>query len=264
MEALGLYQCPIFKETGDFWVTSPYGERIHPVTGKVSFHSGIDGVREDHDIATIVAIDEGKIIDFDNTVKWHDDYKTKGNYVKILHESGRISLYLHLAYGTIPDSIKTGGKISKGSTLGVMGETGSATGIHIHFQVYDTDGKTVIDPKPFLLGKNINDITEAENMWILVEECKYGDRGTAVYNLQVKLCQESEELQAEVMSHSADKYGKLDGVFGKGLQKTLRDFQERAGLNPTGACDAETCELLNSTHSDLSSRIITALNVLGG
>jgi murein DD-endopeptidase MepM/ murein hydrolase activator NlpD len=56
-------------------VTSPYGPRIHPVTGNYSFHDGVD-LRADHD--TVFAVAEGRV-----TECRYDDYL--GNYIKLDH-----------------------------------------------------------------------------------------------------------------------------------------------------------------------------------
>lgn len=259
---LGLTQVPIFKEKGDFRVTSPYGYRIHPVTHKPSGHSGIDGVRNEHDLATIVAIEDGEVIDVCNFVEGYSDTYTKGNYVRIKHASGRHSLYLHLAYKTIPSDVRVGYKINRGMTIGTMGSTGRSTDAHIHFQVYDTDGATIIDPTPFLLGKNINNITEEDDMWVEVEPCKYGDKGDIVKKLQMKVSQLSAHYLKEVQKHSMDKYGDFDGVFGKGMISTLKEIQEEAGLLPTGECDQDTVELLNNNVAVLKGIINRAVEVL--
>lgn len=260
---LGLKQCPIFLEPGDFLITSPFGPRIHPISGKESFHSGVDGVRIENEIAekaTITAIDEGVVIDYDKSVKGYSKIKTKGNYVKIRHASGRVTLYLHLEYGSIPDRIKTGAEVWQGEIIGKMGSTGSSTGCHIHFQVYDTDGK-IIEPVQFLIGRNIN-AKEIIDMYITVTECKYPDRGDAVVNLQAKIAQLSPQFEAEIKEHSMTEDGKFDGVFGKGLQATVTELQELAGIPATGACDQALCELLNKNVVELQRRANAATEIL--
>ena len=247
---LGLAQVPIFRETGDFRVTSPYGYRIHPITHKGSGHAGIDGVRNEHDLATIICIEDGVIIDKCDFVEGYSDVYTKGNYVRVKHASGRHSLYLHLGYGSLPSTLGVGKEIKKGDTLGEMSSTGRSTDAHIHFQVYDTDGATIIDPTPFLLGKNINNTMGDSYMWVRVEECKYGDKGDTVKNLQMKVSQISEKYMKEVEGHSLDKYGNFDGVFGKGMVKTLKEIQKAAHLPVTGDCDEYTVALLNDNIVD--------------
>lgn len=260
---LGLTQVPIFYEQGDFYVTSDFGERVHPVTGEVSFHSGIDGVRFYKGVRTlakIVAIADGEVIDYDTSVKGYSDVHTKGNYVKLRHKSGRISLYLHLEYGSIPEDLRLGVKVKKGAIIGTMGATGRSTSAHIHFQVYDTNGTTIINPKPFLLGEDIERSEDA--MFYEVTPCKRGDKNGAVLNLQRKLCQQSRSLEEEVYGHSSDANGNLDGIFGKGLERTLLKVQAEAGLEETGICDQPTCNMLNSTYSELQGKINTAVAVL--
>ena len=257
---LGLKQVPIFEEKGDFHVTSPFGYRIHPITHKVSGHTGIDGVRNEHDLATIVAIDEGEVIDVCDFVKGYSDVYTKGNYVRIEHKSGRQSLYLHLKYGSIPSTVKVGAKLNKREKIGIMGDTGRSTNAHIHFQVYDIDGQSIIDPTPFLLGKNINEI-DGDYMYIECSPCKYKDNSKAVYNLQLKITQLSSEFEEEVKSHSYSD-GQFDGVFGKGLVETVKKLQGLAGLEETGECDERLCEVLNSNQVDLTGKLNTIKEII--
>ena len=40
----GLARCRVFEREGDFMETSPFGWRVHPVTGEKRFHGGVDGV----------------------------------------------------------------------------------------------------------------------------------------------------------------------------------------------------------------------------
>ena len=252
---LGLTQCPIFLEPGDFYVTSPYGPRINPVTGLYQNHSGVDGVRGDHELATIVAIEDGQIIDMMTTVVGHDSVYTKGNYVKIKHSSGRISLYLHMAYQSIPTTLHVGTNVAKGEKIGYMGDTGSSTSAHIHFQVYDIDGKTIMEPTQFLLGRNINSTGDEENMYVRVRPCQYKDRGDQVRNLQIKISQLSEKYMNEIKSHSWTETGGFDGVFGKGLVATVQEIQGELGMAKTGVCDQALCNILNKSVIDYAKQI---------
>lgn len=255
MRYLGLKQCPIFKEKGDFLITSEYGERIHPVTGEKTFHSGVDGVRGAHDLATITAIDDGIIKDVYKDCHGYSAEYPLGNYVRIIHVSGRETLYLHLAYGTIPATIFNGAAIKKGASIGYMGNTGRSTGAHVHFQVYNIDGKTIIEPTQFLLGRSINNLEEIETMFVICTPCKYKDKGDNVKNLQIKLAQLSQEFSDEIAKHSRDATGNVDGVFGKGLIDTVKKFQKYASIPITGECDESTCLVLNDTIYNLNNKI---------
>lgn len=71
-----------------------------------------------------------------------------GNYVKIQHENGYYTRYLHLKPGSI--KVKVGQTVKAGDVLGHMGLTGQTTGIHLHFDV--NDGSRYVDPLPYLQG----------------------------------------------------------------------------------------------------------------
>ena len=99
-------------------------------------------------------------------------------------------------------------------------------------------------------------------MWIEVTQCKYGDKGEAVKNLQMKVSQLSEHYLEEIQKHSMDKYGNFDGVFGKGMIETLKEIQTEAGLLVTGECDQDTVDLLNNNVAVLKGIINKAVEVL--
>lgn len=68
---------------------------------------------------------------------------TYGRHIKIKGDNGYTVVYGHLY--EIADGIEVGSKISQGQVLGVMGTTGSSTGVHLHFEVRDSSGM-VVDP----------------------------------------------------------------------------------------------------------------------
>ena len=134
----------ILLEDGEFLITSPFGERTHPVTGEVaSFHSGVDGALWDGrmlvetgicawDDAVVAAAEEGDAL--------------AGTHVTLDHGHGLVTKYLHMEDGSL--RVKAGDHVRKGDLLGRMGRTGRSTGEHLHFQV-EKDG-TPVDPMPYL------------------------------------------------------------------------------------------------------------------
>lgn len=88
------------------------------------FHKGIDIARPSD--RTIKAADNGKVVSAGYT---NDGY---GKKVVIDHQNGYQTVYAHL--NSI--SVKVGQTVSKGQKVGVMGSTGHATGVHLHFEVY--------------------------------------------------------------------------------------------------------------------------------
>ncbi len=87
-------------------------------------HKGIDIARPSN--RTIRAVDNGIVV----SAGW--DNGGYGNMIKIDHRNGFVTIYGHL--NSI--NVSVGQTVSKGADIGVMGATGDATGIHLHFEVY--------------------------------------------------------------------------------------------------------------------------------
>jgi murein L,D-transpeptidase YcbB/YkuD len=109
----------------------------------------------------------------------------------------------------------------------------------------------LLDPYPYLIGtKSIQGMHSegGDGMGYikLTKELKYGDKGEEVKLLQWRLCQISEEIEAEMKSHSFKKDGQPDGGFGRGTENTLKKVQRMAGLPETGKLDKQTIDFLNS------------------
>jgi murein DD-endopeptidase MepM/ murein hydrolase activator NlpD len=106
----------------DGWITSRFGYRTSPFTGRREFHSGLDisnktGVK-------IVATANGKIA-----------YASRkmyiGNLIVIDHGYGRVTRYGHLD----KIMVKPGQRVKRGDVIGLLGNTGRSTGPHVHYEV---------------------------------------------------------------------------------------------------------------------------------
>ncbi len=103
-------------------ITSPYGNRVHPIFKTVKYHSGIDiGAASG---TNILAAADGVVI----TATYSSSY---GNYVVISHGSGITTLYAHSSKLLV----KKGDTVKRGQTIALVGSTGYATGPHLHFEV---------------------------------------------------------------------------------------------------------------------------------
>lgn len=112
-------------------ISSPFGERIHPITGELKFHKGID-IPAPQDTA-ILAADDGIVI-------YSDTQNGYGNVVKIKHFDGKETIYAH----NNSNVVSVGDIVKQGDTIAKVGTTGNSTGNHIHFEIL-VDGE-VIDP----------------------------------------------------------------------------------------------------------------------
>lgn len=117
----GVGDTPVLPVAGH--VTSEFGERIHPIYGTVSFHSGKD-----------LAAPEGTPIyaALDGEVESAGVGDMSGNYVKLRHENGLETLYCHCSRL----NVEAGVKVRKGDVIAFVGQTGLATGPHLHFEVH--------------------------------------------------------------------------------------------------------------------------------
>lgn len=120
-------------------VTSHFGERRHPISGKVRHHDGMDfGLSHGTDLHCPAA---GKVA-FAGVLGGY------GNAVIIDHGQGWMTKYGHLSEITV----KPGDKINKNDLLGKVGSTGVSTGPHLHLEVL-RDGVPV-DPRSLNTERN--------------------------------------------------------------------------------------------------------------
>lgn len=132
--ATGSYTWPCPSCT---YITSGYGNRIHPIFGTERWHSGIDiGAAAG---ATVIAADSGTV----SVATYSSSY---GNYVMIYHSNGTYTLYAHMS----SLAVTAGQTVTKGDTIGYVGSTGWSTGPHLHFEIRNSGG--TIDPTQFFSG----------------------------------------------------------------------------------------------------------------
>lgn len=124
-----------YPHTTRWLVRSPFGYRVHPVTGHRSFHDGVD-LGSDHN-TPIFAMRSG-------TVKIAGVSGGFGNYVLLEHADGYETGYGH--QNSIV--VKVGQSVSAGTLLGYVGSTGVSTGDHLHVLMH-LNGQAV-DPGPIL------------------------------------------------------------------------------------------------------------------
>ncbi len=123
-------------------ITSPYGWRIHPITHRREFHTGIDiGAPLG---SPVFAAEPGKII----FAGVNGGY---GNEIMIKHSNGYETLYGHLSQ----IDVYVGQYVEKGDFIGRVGSTGFSTGPHLHFEIRRY-GRTY-DPLIFLPKKDYLD-----------------------------------------------------------------------------------------------------------
>ena len=118
-----------------FEVSSSYGPRINPVTGRPGIHGGVDLVAPAG--SEVYSIKNGIVLDLGVDA-------VLGKYVIIGHENNLVSLYGHLS--SINTSLRA--EVQSGSLIARVGSTGQSTGPHLHFELRQ-DGRSR-DPSSLL------------------------------------------------------------------------------------------------------------------
>lgn len=107
-------------------ITSPQGYRTDPITGEISYHSGTDIAAPEG--TPILAAADGTVTIANATDSWGGSY---GYYVKIDHGSGLTTLYAHCS----SICVTAGQQVKSGQVIAYVGQTGRATGPHLHFEI---------------------------------------------------------------------------------------------------------------------------------
>lgn len=130
------------------YITSPFGNRLHPIQGVYKYHAGIDIGNAGYGAPVLAAAD--------GVVTYAGVMSGYGNCVMINHGSGIVTLYGHgqTIYATLGQTVK------QGDVIMAVGSTGNSTGPHLHFEVRK-DG-VATSPIPFLKGED-NTTTDNEN-----------------------------------------------------------------------------------------------------
>ena len=114
---------PKFVDAADFPVTSPFGWRVHPISGEWKFHSGVD-LGYDYGLG-IVALFDGEVIISDNL---GDGY---GNQILLYHPA--IDAYTRYAHCS-QLYVYPGDRVVSGEVIAAVGSTGYSTGPHLHLE----------------------------------------------------------------------------------------------------------------------------------
>jgi murein DD-endopeptidase MepM/ murein hydrolase activator NlpD len=118
---------------------SPYGPRVHPITGRKTFHHGVD-----------VALPTGTPLTApaDGVVVKKGNGPSGGVTLILKHEDNRHTVYYHLQK---PSHLLKGTRVERGELIAFSGNTGASTGPHLHMELRRSArwGDT-IDPMPYL------------------------------------------------------------------------------------------------------------------
>lgn len=109
-------------EDGSVMMSAAYGCREHPISGEISFHSGIDFAAEKGAPVYAAAV----------ACVYRTGYDTEnGNYVILIHANGQLTYYAHCE----SVEVQAGDIVERGQQIAAVGSTGNSIGAHLHFAV---------------------------------------------------------------------------------------------------------------------------------
>jgi len=108
------------------YVSSHFGNRTDPFTGRRAFHKGVDFAGREG--AEVIAVASGVVI-------WSGERYGYGQLVEINHGNGYVTRYAH----NVDNLVAVGDTVKRGQVIARMGDTGRATGPNLHFEVLLND-----------------------------------------------------------------------------------------------------------------------------
>lgn len=120
------------------WLSSHFGKRIDPITGKRQMHKGLDFAGKKG--SDVIAVAAGIVTRAERNAGY-------GRMIEINHGNGYVTRYGHNSELLV----KTGDHVEQGQTIAKMGASGRATGPHVHFEIIRND--KIVNPERFVAMK---------------------------------------------------------------------------------------------------------------
>jgi len=120
------------------YLSSRYGYRVHPKSGRRQMHTGVD-----------ISTDLGMEIHAtaDGIVTYAGKTKNSGNVLVVEHGHGFSTAYAH----NKENLVDVGQRVTRGETIGLAGSTGRSTGPHVHYEIWKDGGH--VNPSKYLAGR---------------------------------------------------------------------------------------------------------------
>lgn len=120
------------------WLSSHFGKRTDPFTGKPAAHYGVDFAGKEG--ASVVAVASG-------VVTYSGRRGGYGNLVEVSHGNGYVTRYAH----NKEHLVEVGDRVEKGQVIARMGSSGRSTGPHVHFEVLHNN--RVVNPAKYIAAR---------------------------------------------------------------------------------------------------------------
>lgn len=108
-------------------ITSPFGERTHPITNQKHFHTGVDIVNDNNENVYVGIAG--------NVRRSRKGSFGEGNYIQIVCYLNGITFYSNYFHNK-KNLVVEGQNVYKNDVIALQGNTGNSTGIHTHFEIF--------------------------------------------------------------------------------------------------------------------------------
>lgn len=226
----------IFKRN-DWYVTSKFGYRKHPITGKTTFHNGVDYGTDVQKWAQY-AVEDGYVY---KVTKSSSGY---GNSIWVRYPRINRSLF-HAHLDSI--KVKEGDKVVEGTLLGYTGTSGSSTGIHLHLGMTEIGKDTWLDAHAYDYKEPEKGDNKKEDK--ISVDGKWG-KDTTKKAQKVFGTTVDGIVSNQYASYKANNPGLLDNTFeweskpGKGGSELISKIQKMVKVNADGYIGTDTIKAM--------------------
>ena len=210
-------------------VTSPFGPRRHPISGKPGvLHRGVDVAGR----FPVTSAGPGEVV--------HIGYSANGggNVVIIDHGSGIFSVYYH---GRTKTELKKGQRVDAGQFIYESGSTGASTGDHLHFEIRKPTRAwgTQVDPMPYLEGDGAGP-------------------GSTEIRVTGRLDRDTIRRWQDLLNKQGHDAGMVDGRMGP---RTIKAIQQSVGVRPSGVIGDVTVRALQKYVGEREDGVLGRMTV---
>lgn len=210
-------------------VSSPFGPRKSPTPGASTNHRGTDFIG----FSEVRAVADGTVTVAGTPAGWYGG----GLQVWVKHP-GYTSRSMHLR----SIAVEPGEPVKRGDVLGIMGMTGTATGVHLHFEILPDGASVQVDPVEFLTPRIAATLAPP-----LVVDGKLGPLTKRA--LQLALGVAPDGIVGRITTRALQRRVNAipDGVWGK---QTTRALQAYLGVTADGIVGPQTISALQRRLND--------------
>ena len=195
-------------------------------------HNGVDlGWRSDETQNNVYANSKGVVIDVRDGVDTLPlSARSFGNYVLVEHQNGMRSRHAHLRKGTV--RVNIGQSVDENTILGIIGESGSVNGRHLHFEVYKDNNR--IDPTEYLTKPIYEEVVTLEPI-TNNQDFKVGDRVLLLFGRATESSDGSGNVTAEYDGNIEDNGNiKYITIINEGSIRPYHVSNDRENTKPRG------------------------------